>query len=150
MPLLWLSGVIIERIDLGCAGNLMGVLIGWQLHYCCSWPTDDVDPHSLTPWSPTRLPTRRSCAEPRRGVVQEQQLGPFHHWFREIVTAPQNSDHNRKFMRPMAKETHIKTDKKPVGGWGAWELRNLLNAALSICTISWLTGPQNWEASNKR
>jgi len=22
----------------------------------------------------------------------------------------------------MAKETHIKTDKKPVGGWGAWEL----------------------------
>jgi hypothetical protein len=23
----------------------------------------------------------------------------------------------------MAKETHIKTDKKPVGGWGAWELR---------------------------
>ena len=112
MPLLWLSGVIIGRIDLGCASNLMGVLIGWQLHYCCSWPTDDVDPHSLTPWSPTRLPTRRSCAEPRRGVVQEQQLGPFHHWFREIVTAPQNSDHNRKFKRPMAKETHIKTAKK--------------------------------------
>ena len=26
-------------------------------------------------------------------------------------------------MRPMAKETHIKTDKKPVGGWGAWELQ---------------------------
>jgi hypothetical protein len=25
-------------------------------------------------------------------------------------------------MRPMAKETHIKTDKKTVGGWGAWEL----------------------------
>jgi hypothetical protein len=23
----------------------------------------------------------------------------------------------------MAKETHIKTDKKPVGGWGTWELR---------------------------
>jgi hypothetical protein len=23
----------------------------------------------------------------------------------------------------MAKETHIKTDKKTVGGWGAWELR---------------------------
>jgi hypothetical protein len=22
----------------------------------------------------------------------------------------------------MAKETHIKTDKKTVGGWGAWEL----------------------------
>jgi hypothetical protein len=26
----------------------------------------------------------------------------------------------------MAKETHIKTDKKTVGGWGAWELRYLL------------------------
>ena len=26
-------------------------------------------------------------------------------------------------MRPMAKETHIKTDKKTVGGWGAWELQ---------------------------
>ena len=25
-------------------------------------------------------------------------------------------------MRPMTKETHIKTDKKTVGGWGAWEL----------------------------
>jgi len=25
-------------------------------------------------------------------------------------------------MYPMAKETHIKTDKKTVGGWGAWEL----------------------------
>ena len=28
-------------------------------------------------------------------------------------------------MRPMAKETHIKTDKKTVGGWGAWELQFL-------------------------
>jgi hypothetical protein len=26
----------------------------------------------------------------------------------------------------MAKETHIKTDKKTVGGWGAWELRLIL------------------------
>jgi hypothetical protein len=26
-------------------------------------------------------------------------------------------------MRPMAKETNIKTDKKTVGGWRAWELQ---------------------------
>jgi hypothetical protein len=30
-------------------------------------------------------------------------------------------------MRPMAKETHIKTDKKTVGGWRAWELRKSIN-----------------------
>jgi hypothetical protein len=29
----------------------------------------------------------------------------------------------------MAKETHIKTDKKTVGGWGAWELRFAFNKA---------------------
>jgi hypothetical protein len=29
-------------------------------------------------------------------------------------------------MRPMAKETHIKTDKKTVGGWRAWELHKLI------------------------
>ena len=33
----------------------------------------------------------------------------------------------------MAKETHIKTDKKTVGGWGAWELRNCLVG------VMWLT-----------
>jgi hypothetical protein len=37
-------------------------------------------------------------------------------------------------MRTMAKETHIKTDKKTVGGWGAWELRKLLLNNLSSTT----------------
>ena len=34
-------------------------------------------------------------------------------------------------MRPMAKETHIKTDKKTVGGWGAWELPFFLETPLT-------------------
>ena len=41
-------------------------------------------------------------------------------------------------MRPMAKETHIKTDKKTVGGWGAWELRYFLGIEVARRSRCWI------------
>jgi len=41
-------------------------------------------------------------------------------------------------MRPMAKETHIKTDKKTVGGWGAWELRYFLGVEVARRSRYWI------------
>jgi hypothetical protein len=46
-------------------------------------------------------------------------------------------------MRPMAKETNIKTDKKTVGGWGAWELLSFFLSFLAAFGIVFLIFPHS-------